>query len=54
MSWLGDLLRRRQIESDLAAEIQAHLDEKVETLVEQGNRARARGWRRGANSAMSP
>ena len=36
MSWLGDLLLRRQIESDLAAEIQAHLDEKVDGLVAQG------------------
>ncbi len=36
MSWLGDLPRRRQIESDLAAEIQEHLDKKVEALMEQG------------------
>lgn len=36
MSWLGDLLRRRRIEDDLAAEIRAHLDEKVEDLVAQG------------------
>jgi putative ABC transport system permease protein len=36
MSWLGDLLRRRRIENDLAAEIQAHLDEKADALVEQG------------------
>ena len=36
MSWLGDLLRRRRIEDDLAAEIQAHLEERVEDLVAQG------------------
>jgi len=36
MIWLDRLVRRRRIYDDLAAEIQAHLEEKAEFLVAQG------------------
>jgi predicted permease len=36
MSWIGDLVSRRRIERDLADELQAHLDERVDALVSQG------------------
>jgi len=36
MSWIGSLISRRRIDRDLADEIQAHLDEKIEGLVAQG------------------
>src|SRR5215831_2719283 len=36
MSWLGQLLSRRRLYSELSQEIQAHLDEKVEELLADG------------------
>jgi hypothetical protein len=36
MSWLAQLFSRRQIYSDLSAEIQEHLDERVEELIAAG------------------
>src|SRR3984893_13774395 len=36
MSWLAQLFSRRQIYNDLSAEIQEHLDERIEELVAEG------------------
>ena len=36
MSWLGRLLGRRRRDSELYDEIQAHLEEKVEELMQRG------------------
>src|ERR1700722_3835035 len=36
MSWLTQLFSRRRIYSDLSAEIQEHLDERVEELIAEG------------------
>src|SRR5271168_4199508 len=36
MQWLRQLFARRRIYSDLSAEIQQHLDEKIETLIAEG------------------
>lgn len=36
MNWLKQLFSRKQLDSDLSEEIQAHLDEKVEELVADG------------------
>ena len=36
MSWIRDLMSRRQIDRDLDDEIQQHLDEKIDGLVSQG------------------
>jgi putative ABC transport system permease protein len=36
MSWLAQLFSRRRIYSDLSAEIQEHLDERVEELIAEG------------------
>lgn len=36
MNWLEQLLRRRTLESDLAAEIRQHIEEKVDDLIAQG------------------
>jgi predicted permease len=36
MSWLAQLFSRRRIYSDLSAEIQEHLDERIEELIAEG------------------
>ena len=36
MSWLARLFSRRRIYSDLSAEIQEHLDERIEELIAVG------------------
>jgi transposase len=36
MNWLTELFSRRRLYSDLSAEIQEHLDEKVEELIAEG------------------
>jgi len=36
MNWFTQLFARRQIYNDLSAEIQQHLDEKVEALMNEG------------------
>ncbi len=36
MSWLTPLFSRRRIYSDLSAEIQEHLDERIEELIAGG------------------
>jgi hypothetical protein len=36
MNWIKQLFSRRRIYSDLSAEIQEHLDERVEELIAQG------------------
>ena len=35
MNWIKQLFSRRRIYSDLSAEIQEHLDERVEELIAQ-------------------
>ena len=36
MNWFGHLFSRRQLHGDLSAEMRAHLDEKIDTLVSSG------------------
>jgi hypothetical protein len=61
MSWFTPLFSRRRISNDLSAEIQEHLDERIEELIAEGMpRKRCRGcgaariWERDVDCRRQP